>query len=91
LRLNEQSDDWLSGNFYKRKLSQKELGESLYNNIVGGDIMLRGINLSSSIRKHIMGINGGKKSKNKRTKNKRTKNKRTKNKRTKNKRNQKKK
>jgi hypothetical protein len=73
LRLHEQTEEWLEDNFFKLLLFNRGLGISLYNDIAAGDIMLFDKNLSSSIRRHIMEINGGKITKNRRTKNRRTK------------------
>ena len=92
LRFNEQTEDWLKTGFLIRNLQNKELGEQLYFQITTGDIMVNGENLSSSIRRYIMELNGGKKSKNRKTrktrktktrktrKNRKTKTRKTKNK-----------
>ena len=63
LRLTEQRDDWwLTTNFLKFKLYNKNLGQNLYYNIVTGDILMPdGTNLSSRIRRYVIGTDGGNK------------------------------
>jgi hypothetical protein len=68
LRFNEQTEDWLNTEFLINNLQNKELGNQLYLQITTGDIMFNGVNLSSSIRRYIMELNGGKKSKNRKNK-----------------------
>jgi hypothetical protein len=57
LRLNEQTTDWLFSNFLKKTTYNKNDSEKLYFDITIGDIMIDNFNLSSKIRKYIMGMN----------------------------------
>jgi len=63
LRLNEQTEDWwLKTNFLQLNLYNKDLGKNLYYNIVTGDILMPdGRNLSSLIRRYVLGTAGGNK------------------------------
>jgi hypothetical protein len=63
LRLTEQIDDWwLNTNFLQLNLYNKDLGQNLYYNIVTGDILMPdGTNLSSRIRRYVLGPAGGNK------------------------------
>ena len=72
LRFNEQIEDWLKINFLINNLQNKELGWKLYIQITTGDIMVNGENISSLIRRYIMELNGGKKSKNRKTRKSKT-------------------
>jgi hypothetical protein len=63
LRLNEQSTDWLHYIFLEQILFDTNLGLHLYHGITTGDIMVDGLNLSSTIRRHIMEMQKGGKSK----------------------------
>jgi hypothetical protein len=56
LRLNEQTTDWLFSNFLQKNTYNKIHSEKLYFDITIGDIMIDDYNLSSKIRKYIMGM-----------------------------------
>jgi hypothetical protein len=59
LRLNEQTIDWLRMSFLRRHASDYERVRSLYFQITIGNITSNGKNLSSMLRKFIMGMRGG--------------------------------
>jgi hypothetical protein len=84
LDINEQSNDWLDMSFLENNTEDPELCQTLYLKITTGDIMINDRNLSSDLRKKIMGMLGGRR---KRNKSKRNKSKRNKSKRNKSKRN----
>ena len=78
LNLNEQSTDWLTMQFLSDNAEDPELCQDLYLKITTGDIMINGSNLSSELRRKIMGMPmpGGRKTKrNRRKRNKRKYNK----------------
>ena len=83
LRFNEQTEDWLDINFLDSNLQNKELGNQLYLQITTGDIMVNGENLSSAIRRYIMELNGGQKSKHRKTRNRKSKHRKTRNRKSK--------
>lgn len=56
LRLNEQTTDWLFSDFLKKNTYNKTDSERLYLEITIGDIMIDDYNLSSKVRKYIMGM-----------------------------------
>ena len=56
LRYSEQNEDLLNVNFLESNLETKNLGIRLFNEITTGDITLNGINVSSTIRRYIMGF-----------------------------------
>ena len=57
LRLNEQTTDWLFSDFLEKNTNNKTDSKKLYFDITIGDIMIDNYNLSSKIRKCIMGMN----------------------------------
>jgi hypothetical protein len=76
LNLNEQSTDWLTIQFLSNNAEDEELCKELYLKITTGDIMINGSNLSSKLRRKIMGMPGGRKTKrNRRKRNRRKRNK----------------
>ena len=57
LRYNEQTEDWLNTNFLTLNLTNRKLGYNLFMDITIGNLLDdNGENISSIIRKHIMGI-----------------------------------
>ena len=56
LRLNEQTTDWLFFNFLEKNTYNKPDSIKLYFDITIGDIMIDNYNLSSKIRRYIMGM-----------------------------------
>ena len=59
LRFNEQTTDWLTMSFLRRHATDYERVRSLYFQITIGNITSNGKNLSSMLRKFIMGMRGG--------------------------------
>jgi len=84
LRFNEQTEDWLDIKFLENNLQNKELGNQLYLQITTGDIMINGTNLSSAIRRYIMELNGGQKSKHRKSKHRKSRNRKSKHRKTRN-------
>jgi hypothetical protein len=60
LRFNEQTEDWLNINFLKRNVLNGPLVLDLYYKVTVGDIIVNGVNVSSAIRRYVLGIRGGK-------------------------------
>jgi hypothetical protein len=60
LVLGEQTEDYLKTNSYNGYADNSENVTNLYIEITTGDIMLNGQNLSSAIRRHMLGLRGGK-------------------------------
>jgi hypothetical protein len=56
LRLSEQTEEWLQFRNIKDYLWDKDLSKKLLFDISIGNIMLNGEDISSSIRKHILGL-----------------------------------
>ena len=56
LRLSEQTEEWLRFRNIKNYLTNKDLSRKLLFDISIGNIMLNGTDISSSIRKHILGL-----------------------------------
>ena len=76
LRMNEQTEDWLTFKFFEKNVIHYQRAKQLYFDITTGDIMIENENLSSKIRRFVMEMNGGKRKTNKRRTNKRRTNKR---------------
>ena len=68
LRFNEQSTDWLRMNFLNKNLINLELAKKLYYHLTIGDLYVENDNLSTAIRRHALGLKGGKKRKTKQRK-----------------------
>ena len=77
LRLNEQTKDWLPLKFLQEKLLNNQLALKLFIDIAIGDIMINGVNFSSPVRRHIIGMpkRGGKSKRNRRKRNRSKRNK----------------
>ena len=72
LNLNEQSKDWLENKILSKNTLQPELCNNLYLVITTGDLEYKGVNLSSKIRRGMMGLRGGKKTRMRRRRHKNT-------------------
>jgi len=72
LNLNEQTKDWLENKVLSKNTSQPELCDNLYLAITTGDLEYKGVNLSSKIRRGMMGLRGGKKTRMRRRRHKNT-------------------
>jgi hypothetical protein len=70
---NEQSTDWLDMRFLMNNTDDPLLCQTLYFKITIGDIMINGKNFSSERRRKIMGMLGGRKTKQNRRKRNKTK------------------
>ena len=75
LRLNEQPKDWLPLKFLPEKLLYNQLALKLFIDITIGDIMINGQNFSSAVRRHAIGMRGGKSKRNRRKRNRSKRNK----------------
>jgi hypothetical protein len=67
LRLTEEYDA-ITLNCLKDKTFNKHIALKLYLDITSNDIMVNNVNLSSKIRRYILGVTGGKNKKNRTTK-----------------------
>jgi len=72
LNLNEQTKDWLENKVLSKNTSQPELCDNLYLAITTGDLEYKGVNVSSKIRRDMMGLRGGKKTRMRRRRHKNT-------------------